>query len=121
MPHCIIEHSSNLILPENTSEFISNLHNKIIDRGNFNIENIKTRIYSSSIFSVGSENTDKGFVAVTLKILSGRSIDFKENLSEDLLDFFVAEFSKFNKNKKFNVTVDISEIDKETYARIDVG
>lgn len=123
MPHLIVEHSYDI-----SSEPITQLQQDIQvimsqSEGNFTIEACKTRAFVFGDYRVGALNQDESsFIHITLKILQGRTLEARKALSDKImtyLDQFVA-----NQNlttKRCDISVDIVEMDKETYGKARIG
>ena len=84
MPHLIVEHSSDI-----KSTQIKNLQTKIQDvmssvtEGNFDPDQCKCRSISFDEYLVGRPNQESAsFIHVTIKILSGRTLEAKKKLAE---------------------------------------
>lgn len=121
MPHCIIEYSDNIIEDIDFQTFFHKLHQELISDNLFKLEDIKSRALLYNHYYMGDGKYNKSFVAVTLKILSGRSTEIKKKLSEDLLDFLKIEFSDSINKSNCNITVRIEEIERESYSRFKSG
>lgn len=158
MPHLIIEHSSDI-----KSSQIINLQKQIQDvmasvvEGNFDPDQCKCRAYSFDEYLVGKPNEEtSSFIHVTIKILSGRTIEAKKKLAEKsiavLKEFYGNVATKPNDkdrlvetaqeladtitgvphvpsipqnsdliNKRCDLSVDIVDMDKETYQKVRIG
>ncbi|GAA6167218.1 5-carboxymethyl-2-hydroxymuconate Delta-isomerase [Sessilibacter corallicola] len=108
MPHCIIEHSSDI----DGSDLISAVHQGALDSELFTPEgsDIKVRAISYSHYKTGS--VDISFVHVILRILSGRNLEQKSALSH-----LVLENLKAKALKDCSISVEIVDIDRENYAK----
>lgn len=154
MPHLIIEHSNDI-----NSQEIKNLQIKIQDvmasitEGNFDPDQCKCRSHSFEEYFVGRpDQSTSSFLHVTIKILSGRTIEAKRKLAEKTLqtskEFFgnlatnpsekdrivetVQELADAVTgiphiqlppqnsnliNKRCDISVDIVDMDRETYQK----
>ncbi len=109
MPHCVIEHSSDidgavLIAPV----FDGALASDLFDTSG---KDIKVRAVCFEHYQTG--NQQRGFIHVTLKILSGRTDHQKRKLSQSVLENLSA-YAQDN----CSLTVEVSDIDRTSYAKV---
>ncbi len=120
MPHLIIEHSSN-IKPKS----VAYLQNKIqeimhLQEGNFDADQCKCRSFSSGEYFVGHLNElDSSFIHITLKVLTGRSVEIRQNLSQKIGEFTQKFYEDLKlATKRCDISVDIVEMQRDTYQKI---
>ena len=120
MPHLIIEHSADI---KKTS--VTNLEKEIqaimqAREGNFSADQCKCRSFSFDEYLVGyPDQTTASFIHITLKALSGRSIEVRKSLSEKIASFTDQFIKDLNlSSKRCDVSVDLVEMEKETYGKI---
>lgn len=108
MPHCVIEHSDKI----DGSSLISSVHKGALESNLFESEgsDIKVRAVPYSNFKTGNVNI--GFIHVTLKILSGRNIDQKTNLSQLVLGQL-----QMLQITNCSISVEVLDIDRTSYAK----
>jgi 5-carboxymethyl-2-hydroxymuconate isomerase len=111
LPHCIIEYSENF--KESIDEIIYSVHRGALASGLFDESDIKTRSVSYENFQTGTSK--KSFIHVSSKILLGRSRDQKSELSNAIL----SQLKKLN-FVSCSLTVEVIDIDKASYAKINV-
>jgi 5-carboxymethyl-2-hydroxymuconate isomerase len=106
MPHCIIELSEDIKI-NRPQDILSGIHDILIQVGGIKSTNIKSRIipYHNYLVNQG----DESFVALTLRLLPGRSPSLKAQLGEAILTYIKThmEADKFS--------VEIIEIEQEFY------
>lgn len=78
MPHLIIE--SSLSIPSKVAE---ELHKLVGDQETVSIEAVKTRVHTPTISFAGSQSGQM-HTAITLKLLSGRSPELKEQMAANI-------------------------------------
>ncbi len=84
MPHCIIEYSSDALSEQVSADMLVNtVHHSTLNTGLFSEGAIKCRAYGSEHVLVGG--AEKPFVAVTIKLLSGRTLEQKQHLGDLML------------------------------------
>lgn len=109
MPHCIVEHSaslnSELILP---LVFSGAMESELFEIDGSDIK-VRSIIYHS--YLTGPEKTD--FIHVTLKILSGRTVEQKQVLSKSVL----SQLQKLEL-KSCSLTVEVMDIERASYSKL---
>jgi len=115
MPHCIIEHSKELDNEIESRLMINAVHQGALDSGLFEESHIKSRTLAYQHYKTGA--SDLRFIHITAKILSGRTIEQKADLSQKIL----AQFEAFVINKglsKISITVEVKDLERESYSKI---
>ena len=158
MPHLIFEHSSDIknSAIKNLQVEIQNIMASIVE-GNFDPDQCKCRIIPFDEYLVGRPDQSKSsFIHITIKILSGRTLEAKQKLAQKTLDAatntFVDLVNSPNEksriietaheladaisgvphiqlpvqnsalaNKRCDLSVDIVDMDRETYQKIRIG
>ena len=109
MPHCLIEHSvtidSKSLLPV---VFTGTLNSNLFEPDG---SDIKVRAIPYESYLVGKDK--QNFIHIVLKILSGRSIENKEKLSNSVLTQL-----QTLELKDCSITVEVVDIDKSCYAKV---
>ena len=154
MPHLIIEHSSDIknsaikILEKTVQEIMLS-----IPEGNFDPDQCKCRVFSFHEYLVGKlDQQNSSFLHITVKVLSGRSVEIRKKLAEktllaakkifEELEFLPSASDKIIEiahqiadtisgvghisipanseliNKRCDISVDIIEMERETYQKI---
>lgn len=109
MPHCIIEHSTEL----DGNELVSLVYQGALQSNLFQPQgsDIKVRAKPYSNYQTGS--VDIHFVHVTLRILCGRTLEQKTDLSH-----LVLQQLKKVITQNCSVSVEVVDIETESYAKI---
>lgn len=110
MPHCIIEYSKDLESSSPPLKLIQAVHHAAIGSGLFETGHIRTRSIAYENFIAGYDV--QSFVHVTLRILFGRNLQQKKDLSRRVL----GELESMGLSS-ISLTVEVSEIERETYAK----
>ena len=119
MPHLTIEYTDNL--PQfNAGGTLVALNKTLVASGQFEEIDIKSRAIRISTFIVGTSPDDRAFVHVKLAILSGRSVQMKQELSESLL-LALKEMYAWPIKPHVQLCVEVQEIERETYSKSFVG
>lgn len=122
MPHLIIEHSIN-IKPQSISVLEKQIQNLMGEvEGNFDPDQCKCRSFAFDNYFVGKfDQTESSFIHITLKVLSGRSVEVRKNLAQKILHLVQQFYSDLNiSNKRCDISVDTVEMERETYQKIRV-
>ena len=90
-PHMSVEYTANLS-GFNVPATLLPLNQALVDSGEFNEADIKSRAIRLDDFLVGLQVQGRAFMHVTLHILSGRSAEQKQALSSRLLQVISAVF-----------------------------
>jgi 5-carboxymethyl-2-hydroxymuconate isomerase len=120
MPHLHLEYTTNL--PElNADVALIRLNNTLVGSGQFGAEfDIKSRAVRVETFKVGTAMAERGFVHVKLALLSGRSPQIKQQLSESLLAV-VKDLCEWPTGVEVQLCVEILDIDRDSYAKTAIG
>ena len=111
MPHCIIEYSNEIEKFVKPIQLINAVYQGALKSDLFEDEDIKTRSIAYETYQSGS--IKKAFVHVTVKILSGRNVEQKKELSNLILSHLKAiDFPQIL------LTVEVVEMEKESYSRL---
>jgi len=120
MPHLIIEHSANIQKKSILSleQAIQDIMNSV--EGNFDADQCKARAISFDDYLVGRpDQTTSSFIHITLKALSGRSVEIRKNLAAKISEFTSKFFIDLNLgSKRCDISVDIVEMERDTYHKI---
>jgi len=110
MPHCLIEYSNGLgaqVFPE---KLMKTVHVAALDSGLFVEKDIKVRMVLFSEFLPVAGAND--FVFITIRLMSGRSVDLRRALSQRVFDA-VQSLGLAS----VSVSVDITEMVNDTYVK----
>jgi len=91
----------------------------LVGTGVFNLMDIKSRAVEHDLYVVGDGDTNRAFAALTINIFSGRPDDVKANIAESALQLLKDAFNTTLQEKKCSITVQIGDIHRESYRRID--
>ncbi|MCF6189311.1 MAG: 5-carboxymethyl-2-hydroxymuconate Delta-isomerase [Cocleimonas sp.] len=115
MPHCIIEYSKELESEINPKLMINAAHHGALASTLFKESHIKSRTVSYQHYKTGAN--DLRFIHITLRILSGRTLGQKTDLSQHILSQFKALLGSKNLSS-ISVTVEVSDMERDTYSKI---
>jgi len=113
MPHCVIEYSKGIEHILSPNDLVKASFDGAVDSGLFEVEHIKARAIAYECYLVGTSSS--GFIHVTARLLSGRTLQQKKDLSASILKR-MAELPLANAV----ITVDVIDLDVEVYAKASV-
>lgn len=112
MPHIIVEHTKGVSKLVSEQEIARHVHMAVVESGIFDPSAIKTRTHACDRIWWGEEAAEMDFIHVTVKILSGRDIAKRAGLSAAVFKVLQERAAPVPK-----LSVDIHEMDKETYSK----
>ncbi|MBL6664534.1 MAG: hypothetical protein ISQ34_01685 [Rickettsiales bacterium] len=119
MPHIITEYSSDLSqekiikLQQDIREIFQNTPDY------FDYDQCKFRYLVFDQYLVGElDHKTSSFIHVTAKILQGRPENIKKELSDKIFTNLKNNFPKISNKDRFDISVEIFEMDKNTYNKI---
>ena len=110
MPHCIIEYSREIEKFVEPKKMINAVYQGALESGLFNDGDIKTRSIAYDSYQSGS--VKKAFVHVMVKIFSGRNLEQRKTLT----DLILSKLKTIDFPSTL-LTVEVIEIEKESYAK----
>ncbi|UII72975.1 5-carboxymethyl-2-hydroxymuconate Delta-isomerase [Pseudomonas sp. HN11] len=116
MPHLHLEYTANLtgLAVEKT---LLRLNNVLMVSGQFGSEfDIKSRAVKVETFQVGTSLDPRGFIAVKLSLLSGRSPQVKKQLSESLLAA-LQDLGDWPEGVQVQLSVLLVDMDRDSYSK----
>ncbi len=117
MPHCILESSNNIVDRINKRVILLKVNECLVSTGLFNQDDIKSRFIIHNDYVIGDGDEKRAFVSLNVFILSGRSSAIRKMISSKFLNLLTQLFAESLKQLKFSLTVQITEIDKGSYAK----
>ena len=121
MPHFVLEYSDNILEEVDYEDFFKRLHSLLVENGPFNLSDIKSRAIRHKQFYVADGQESNAFVHLTLSIFKGRDLSIRQAMGEKFLAFLKGEFARSFEKLNCSYTVEIKEMDKETYFKVISG
>lgn len=112
MPHAIIEYASCLKDDFQKAGGTAMVHKVLSGAGVFDPANLKTRAYETDDFQVGLDGASGSFLHVIVYLMEGRSTEQRQGLATRLLGALKQAMTSAGQ-----ITVDIREINKDTYQK----
>ncbi|EZP64843.1 5-carboxymethyl-2-hydroxymuconate Delta-isomerase [Pseudomonas sp. P7] len=120
MPHLHLEYTANLT-DLTVDKTLLRLNNVLMASGQFGSEfDIKSRAVKLEHFQVGTSLNPRGFIAVKLSLLSGRSPQVKQQLSESLLAV-LQDLSPWPEGVQVQLSVELRDMDRDAYSKVAIG
>jgi len=117
MPRIIIDYSDN-VQEEINSELFKAIHEYYVSTGRFSIEDIKSRAISHDNYLLGDGHPNNAFVSILMKIMEGREVAFRKELSQEVLKIAKGYFKNSIATLNLNLTCFVSEIEKACYSKM---
>ena len=118
MPHCILEYSDNLADAPELRELLDRVHATLIESGEFAMANLKSRAYEARDFTVSDGDPRRGFVALAIHILDGRSDEVKAGLAESILPLLREAYPESVAGGLVDLSVQIVDIHRASYRKL---
>jgi 5-carboxymethyl-2-hydroxymuconate isomerase len=118
MPHIILEHSPNIVEKVEYRELFHKLHEVMTSFGVFTLDDIKSRVRANAEYYIADGDERHAFVHLELGILSGRSLDLREELGEKMMSVLQTHFRDSLHERHCIISLEIRELDRETYRKI---
>lgn len=117
MPHCILEYTEKNVKKEYLLSFFRELHGLLTETKEFNLEAIKSRAKLLDCFYMGNGDNKNNFFTLTVSILTGRSMAFKQQVSKNVLELMKKFFKKEQGTGGFSLSVNIVDIERDIYQK----
>jgi 5-carboxymethyl-2-hydroxymuconate isomerase len=118
MPHVTLEYSNNLTAAVEIDALFERIHTALTGYERIKIGDIKSRAIGYDLFRVGTGSPDAVFVHLSVDILIGRPIEERKKMSQQLLALVHEAFAEIYDSQPCDITVNIREIDRESYGKI---
>lgn len=117
MPHVIVEQSAN-IQKLNAIDLLTKINQTLFATGSIAQRNdIKARLRVDQDFVIGAGHNNQAYIHVKIYLLSGRTLEQKQQISHDVLDV-LQQFEDFDANQlEVQLCVEIIEMDRAVYQK----
>lgn len=116
MPHLVLEYSAN-ILESVQSELLRTMHAVLAEVGPFAFLRMTSRVVRHEIYCLGDGEGDQAFVHLQLAVTPGRSMEIKRAATARLHSFLRERFARSCTELRCTITVEVRELEKESYVR----
>lgn len=117
MPHLVIEYTANLSAGFDPAQVLKAANRSLIESGEFEPDNIKSRAVPLADFRVGDRDAGHGFIHAHLHILPGRTESQRAALAKRLRDALRQEYRPLP-GVSTQITVEVLELLRDTYAKV---
>lgn len=116
MPHLVIGYSRNI---HNLSQekLLKHVNHQLIETGLFQAKDLKSRIHKDEVFVIGENDDKQGYIHAQLSVLSGRTEEQKQHLSQVLLQALLSFKDYEAYTLSVQVCAEILEMPKTQYAK----
>jgi 5-carboxymethyl-2-hydroxymuconate isomerase len=121
MPHLTLEYTSNLSQTIDVGELFPKLHQILADVGGISIHNCKSRAVRLDTYYIGKGGTQNAFIHLDIRFLEGRSLELKQRIGQQSLSWLKEFFAPSLAELELQVTVEIVDIQSQTYFKIPEG
>ena len=120
MPHIVLEYSQDLHpLPDFRTVFGA-VHRVLADVAGAPVSNAKSRATAIDSF-IAHGDVAAAMVHLDIRLMEGRSLDQKAEVSRACLDILVEAFAEASTTRELQTTVAITDLDRATYAKDPAG
>lgn len=113
MPNIVLEYSNSVDERVNIQGLLEDLHQVALECGLFKADDVKSRALRCHHWLIGEHDDQLDFIHLTLELLSGRTQEQKELLSQQLIDVLAAQAANVK-----SLTVNIREMDASSFKKI---
>lgn len=121
MPHLILEYSQNVGQTDDLDPLFLSLQETLAELGDIDIGNCKVRARPADVYRVAHGGKNGAFVHLDVRFLSGRTSEMKRTLGLVFLDILKDWFADSSTTLDLQITVEIHDIDRETYFKYPSG
>ncbi|WNI16062.1 5-carboxymethyl-2-hydroxymuconate Delta-isomerase [Actinacidiphila sp. ITFR-21] len=117
MPHLVLEYSGNVRDDIRSGPLLRELHGVLALAGGFRVQDFKGRAVRMADYAIGDGSIEQAFVNLDLRTFAGKSDELKQAISQAALDVLVRAFSRTMAETACDISVQITELDRVSYAR----
>ncbi|MFA9440359.1 5-carboxymethyl-2-hydroxymuconate Delta-isomerase [Uliginosibacterium sp. sgz301328] len=117
MPHLVIEYTANLTAGFDAAQALKAANRSLIESGEFEPDNIKSRVVPLADFRVGDRDEGHAFIHAHLHILPGRSESQRAAIAKRLRDALRLQYRPLP-GVSTQITVEVLELRRDTYTKV---
>jgi len=111
VPHLVVEYSANLEAQLDLDTLLDRLHATAIKTGMFPLGGIRIRAYRADHYRIADCAPDNAFVHVTAIVGSGRPLERREAVSQELFGALCAELEELAARSPLAISFNMREFD----------
>lgn len=116
MPHIHLEATANLVELSDIAKILQDLAAKLSTFETVSPPAVKAYFTQRQVWAVG-EGGAKGFVHCTVAVLSGRPLELRKRIADGITELLRTSFSRSLECGDAALTLELREMDKETYIK----
>ena len=110
MPHFTVEYSANLENELDFDHFFELVHTNLGNSGVFPLGGIRSRAIRMDHYRVADGQHDYAFVHITLKVGSGRDLDTRKKVCDELFTVIADYFEPIQQQRLLAITFEMQEV-----------
>lgn len=111
LPHLIVEYSANLEPVMDLDSLLDRLHAAAVESGMFPLGGIRVRAHRADHYRIADCAPENAFVHVTAIVGSGRSLERRERVSQQLFAVICEALEKLSANGPLAISFNMREFD----------
>lgn len=116
MPHICLETTSDVVENQDIVDILQRLVDKLAEFDTIGPHAIKAYHSLRHTWIIG-EGGPAGFIHCEVAILTGRAPDLKKQISDGMYAELIDCFARSHESKEAGITLELREMDKETYRK----
>lgn len=118
MPQTIVQYSNNLIEKGafDPTNLALDINKVLAGLQTFGDTDLKCIVSGNDLYARSTQPENKAFLMVVVNILSGRSLEIRQQISKDIVSLLKSKI-KLVEGLEIQVSVDVHEMNKETYCK----
>lgn len=121
MPHLVLEYSGNVRDSFDPAAVLTELHTALTAPGGFRPQDFKSRAVRRDAYAVGDGSREQSFVNLDVRTFAGKSSATRSALADAALAVLTRAFARTLSETDCDVSVQITELDRASYARARSG
>jgi 5-carboxymethyl-2-hydroxymuconate isomerase len=111
MPHLILEYSRNLEDQIDIGDLAKKVHEAALASGIFEVGAVRTRTEPRDVYVIADGHPENTFVALTVRIASGRSAETRKLLGQTIFDALCGHLAGVYETTPIGISLEVQEID----------
>lgn len=121
MPQIVLEYSSNIEQEIESQVLLVEIASIVSAAGGIPVEDFKSRAMKRKEYVVGEGRSMDAFVHLEIGLFAGRSTEIKRRIGEDCIEYLEEYFTPSRDELSLQITVEIREMEKESYFKTVIG
>jgi 5-carboxymethyl-2-hydroxymuconate isomerase len=110
VPHIIVEYSANIQKHADVPGLIRTVHQAALASGLFATAAVRTRAERRDVFAIADEHPQNAFVAITIRMASGRTDGERQRLGDLVFDAVCGYMDRAGPHPRLALSFEIQEI-----------